>query len=203
MLSLICPLHKSLGHAKSSQSSQIVSWQWICNSLTVTTAHIKSSFFRLTPLYSFVLLQFSFLYFLFSFLYSVVLLTPIILILQVSAPSPSHIVTDSQSVSLMTRYLLLSGIYSLVFVGRPLWREDGTAFCICCWPCQCRLSRVWVPWDLRPYFTVSDLRLPFLSLPMTRWVTVEVFDPASTRGAWTSTLYRLWADHLENTLNNL
>jgi predicted CDP-diglyceride synthetase/phosphatidate cytidylyltransferase len=53
MLSLIYPLHKSLGHAKSSQSSFIISWQWICNTLTVTTAHIKSSFCRLIPLYSF------------------------------------------------------------------------------------------------------------------------------------------------------
>jgi hypothetical protein len=38
-----------------------------------------------------------------------------------------------------------------------------------------------VPWDSRPYFTVSDLRLPFSSPPTTRRVTVEVFDPASTR----------------------
>jgi hypothetical protein len=34
---------------------------------------------------------------------------------------------------------------------------------------------------LRPYFTVSDLRLPFSSPPTTRRVTVEVFDSASTR----------------------
>jgi hypothetical protein len=31
-----------------------------------------------------------------------------------------------------------------------------------------------VPWDSRPYFTVSDLRLPFSSPPTTRRVTVEV-----------------------------
>jgi hypothetical protein len=31
------------------------------------------------------------------------------------------------------------------------------------------------------YFTISDLRLPFSSPPTTRRVTVEVFDPASTR----------------------
>jgi hypothetical protein len=35
---------------------------------------------------------------------------------------------------LMTRYLLLFDSYVLVFVGRPLWREDGSVFCICCWP---------------------------------------------------------------------
>jgi hypothetical protein len=48
-------------------------------------------------------------------------------------------------------------------------------------PCQRSLSRVRVPWDLRPYLTVSDLRLLFSSPPTTRRVTVEVFDPASTR----------------------
>jgi hypothetical protein len=53
-LSLINPLLKSLGHASSSQSSLVVTWQQIYNSLTVTTTH------RLTPLYSFVLLQFTF-----------------------------------------------------------------------------------------------------------------------------------------------
>jgi hypothetical protein len=42
-------------------------------------------------------------------------------------------------------------------------------------------SQVRVPWDSRSYFTVSDLKLPFSSPPTTRRVTVEVFDPASTR----------------------
>jgi hypothetical protein len=37
-------------------------------------------------------------------------------------------------------------------------------------------SRVQVPWDLWPYFTLSDLRLPFLLPVTTRRVTVEVFD---------------------------
>jgi hypothetical protein len=49
--------------------------------------------------------------------------------------------TASQLVSLgvesqlgrMTRYLLLFDSYGLVFVGRPLWREDGSVFCICYW----------------------------------------------------------------------
>jgi hypothetical protein len=49
--------------------------------------------------------------------------------------------TVSQSVSLgaephlglMTRYLLLFDSYGPIFVGRPLWREDGSVFCICCW----------------------------------------------------------------------
>jgi hypothetical protein len=43
------------------------------------------------------------------------------------------------------------------------------------------LSRVRVPWDSWPYFTVSDLRLPFSSPPTARRVTLEVFFPASIR----------------------
>jgi hypothetical protein len=42
-----------------------------------------------------------------------------------------------------------------------LW---GLSFVYAAGPCQRSLSRVQVPWDLRPYFTVSDLRLPFRRL---------------------------------------
>jgi hypothetical protein len=59
--------------------------------------------------------------------------------------------------------------------------RTGLSYVCAAGPCQRRLSRVLVPWDLRPYFTVSVLRLPFLSPPTTRRVTVEVFDPTSTR----------------------
>jgi hypothetical protein len=48
-------------------------------------------------------------------------------------------------------------------------------------PRQPSRSRVRVPWHSWPYFTVSDLRLPFSSPPTTRRVTVEAFEPASTR----------------------
>jgi hypothetical protein len=34
----------------------------------------------------------------------------------------------------MTRYVLLFDSCGRVFVGRPLWREGGSVFCICCWP---------------------------------------------------------------------
>jgi hypothetical protein len=74
-----------------------------------------------------------------------------------------------------------SDSYVLYSVGRPLWREDGSVFCMCRWPLPVQSFSVVVPWDLRPYFTVSDSRLPFASPPTTRRVTVEVFDPASTR----------------------
>jgi hypothetical protein len=55
--------------------------------------------------------------------------------------SQSYIATDCRSISKfephlghMTRYLLLFDSYGLVFVGHPLWREDGSVFCICYWP---------------------------------------------------------------------
>jgi hypothetical protein len=57
----------------------------------------------------------------------------------------------------------------------------GLSFTIAAGPRQRTHSRVRVPWDSLPYFTVSDLRLPILSPPTTRGATVEVFDPASTR----------------------
>jgi hypothetical protein len=48
------------------------------------------------------------------------------------------------------------------------------------------LAWVLVSWDSWPYFTVSDSRLPFPSLPTTRRATVEVFDPASTQGVFSN-----------------
>jgi hypothetical protein len=69
--------------------------------------------------------------------------------------------------------------------------RTGLSFVYTAGPCQRSLSRVLVPWDLRPYFTASDLRLPFSSPPTTRRVTVEVFDPASTRVAY-GNIIRAW-----------
>jgi hypothetical protein len=86
-LSLIYPLPKSLGHTTSSQSSLVVSWQRICNSLTVTTTHIKSYFRRLTSLHSFVHLQFSFSL---TPFYSIVLLQLPASLLLCSPINPGH-----------------------------------------------------------------------------------------------------------------
>jgi hypothetical protein len=104
-----------------------------------------------------------------------------------SRQSQSYVTTDGQPASLFWNKAPIWGLwpdlyylcdsYGLVLVGRPLWREVGSVFCMC----QRSLSRVQVPWDLRPYFTVSYLTLPFSLPPTTRRVTVEVFDPASTR----------------------
>jgi hypothetical protein len=84
-----------------------------------------------------------------------------------------------------------SDSYVLDSVGRPLWREDGSVFCMCRWPLPAHSVSVLGPWDLRSYFTVSDLRLPFSSPPTTRKVTVEVYNKSS--------LYGLRTDHTENT----
>jgi hypothetical protein len=72
---------------------------------------------------------------------------------------------------------------------------------------QLSLSWVQVPLDSWPYFTVSYLRLPFLSPPMTHRVMVEVFDPASTwvtfiTDNW-SAIYQLLSYWPESTSANL
>jgi hypothetical protein len=61
-------------------------------------------------------------------------------------------------------------------------------------PRQRSLSRVWVPWDSRPYFTVSILRLPFSSPPTTRRVTMEVFDPPPHRSGQVRSLSHIATD---------
>jgi hypothetical protein len=86
-----------------------------------------------------------------------------------------------------------SRAYDQIFIshtvaGLLMWgalsdERTGLSFAIAAGPRQRSHSWVRVPWDLRPYFTVSDSRLPFSSTPTTRRATVEVFDPASTRGA--------------------
>jgi hypothetical protein len=76
-----------------------------------------------------------------------------------------------------------SGAYDQILIPLGALSDERTGLSFVCTagPCQRSLSRVLVPWDLRPYVAVSDLRLPFSSPPTTRRVTVEVFDPASTR----------------------
>jgi hypothetical protein len=76
--------------------------------------------------------------------------------------------------------------YCLTVTVLSLWgtlSDERTvlSFVFAAGPCQHMLSRVRVPRDSRSYFTLSDMRLPFSSPPTTRRVTVEVFEPASTR----------------------
>jgi hypothetical protein len=56
----------------------------------------------------------------------------------------------------------------------PSDERTGMSFALSAGPRQRSQSRVSVPWDLRPYITVSDSRIPFSSPPTIRRVTVEV-----------------------------
>jgi hypothetical protein len=111
--------------------------------------------------------------------------------------SESYVMTERQSASLSWYKAPIRGLWPgfyfrteyrirLIVTFLIPWEalsdeRTGLSFVRAGGPCQRSLSRVLVPWDLRPYFTVSDLRLPFSSPPTTRRVTVAVFDPASTR----------------------
>jgi hypothetical protein len=86
-----------------------------------------------------------------------------------------------------------SGAYDWIFItlrqflevfwygALSLTRVDCSVVYSCCWPPPARHFRVRFPWGYRPYFTVSHLRLRFLSPPTTRRATVGVFDPTSPR----------------------
>jgi hypothetical protein len=97
--------------------------------------------------------------------------------------------TVSRPVSLGIKHP--SGASDKIFIcqtveGLLMWaalsdERTDLSFTIAADPRQGTHSRVQVPWISRPYFTDSDSRLPFSSPPTTRRVTVEVFDPFSTR----------------------
>jgi hypothetical protein len=98
--------------------------------------------------------------------------------------------TVSRSVCLGIKHP--SGAYDHIFyyrrtvAGLLMWgalsdERTGLSFTIAAGRSQRSRSPVRAPWDSRPYFTVSDLRRPISSPPTTRRITVEVFDPASTR----------------------
>jgi hypothetical protein len=103
----------------------------------------------------------------------------------------SYITTDSQPASLSWNKAPIWGLrpdldYCLSVAGLLVWgalsdERMGLPFAIATGSRQRSHFRVRVPYDSWPYFTVSDWRLPFSSPPTTRRVTVEVFDPASTR----------------------
>jgi hypothetical protein len=83
---------------------------------------------------------------------------------------------------LMTRYLLLLDRYGLVSVGSPLWREDGSVFCISWWPLPVQCFSGPSPLELATIVYCLRFETFFSSPPITGRVTLEVFDPFSTRG---------------------
>jgi hypothetical protein len=95
-----------------------------------------------------------------------------------SSESESYVTTDSQSASLSWNKAPIWGLwpdfyYCQTVAGLLMWgavsgERTGLLFKIAAGPCQHSHSRIRVPWDSRPYFTVSDLRLPFSSPPITR-----------------------------------
>jgi hypothetical protein len=65
-------------------------------------------------------------------------------VLESTVESESYVTTDGQPASLSWSKAPIWGLrpdlyylcdcYGLVLVGRPLWREVGSVFCMCCWP---------------------------------------------------------------------
>jgi hypothetical protein len=103
--------------------------------------------------------------------------------------SESYVTTDCQSASLSWNKAPIWSLrpdfyYCQTVAGLLMWGAlsdgmTGLSFAIAAGPRQRSNSRVGVPWDSPPYFTVSDSRLPFSLPPTTHRDTVEVFDPAS------------------------
>jgi hypothetical protein len=82
----------------------------------------------------------------------------------------------------------------LFFVGRPLCREDGSVFCICCWPSPAQSFSAPSPLALVTIFYCLRFETSLSSPPTTLRVTVEVFEPASTQvaaGVWVWVTLRL------------
>jgi hypothetical protein len=116
---------------------------------------------------------------------------------------PTFLLTDSRPVFFFNRILAI-----IMFMQRPLWREDGSVVYNCCWPSPAQAflgpspaglmtifycPRFETPWTWRarsPYLYrpgtgcssyTSRHWVPLSSPPTTRRATVEVFDTASTR----------------------
>jgi hypothetical protein len=106
--------------------------------------------------------------------------------------------------------ILFTVSYGFVDVGCPFWRKDGSVVYNCCWsspaqsfsgPSPSGLMTVFycLRFEIPPTWRVRSLNLyppgtgwpsytprqwvPFLSSPTTRRATVEVFEPASSRGS--------------------
>jgi hypothetical protein len=107
------------------------------------------------------------------------------LLLEVQSESESYVTTDGQPASLSWNKAHIWGlrpdfcycqtVADLSMGGALSDERTGLSSTISAGPRQRNHSRIRVPWDSRPYFTVSDSSLPLSSPPTTRRVTVEVF----------------------------
>jgi hypothetical protein len=105
--------------------------------------------------------------------------------------SQSYITTDGQAASLSWNKAPIWGLwpdlyYCLTITVLFLWdalsdESTGLSFVYATGPRQCSPSWVRGPLVSRPYFTVSDFRIPLSSPPTTSRFTVDVFEPASTQ----------------------
>jgi hypothetical protein len=102
-----------------------------------------------------------------------------------SIESESYVTTDGHSASLSWNKAHIWGLWPDFYncqtaVGLLMWgsfsdERPGLSFTIAAGPRQRSHSRVRVPWDSQPYFTVSDSRFPSLFVtPTTRRAMMEV-----------------------------
>jgi hypothetical protein len=98
------------------------------------------------------------------------------LVSQGQGQGQGYIATDGRSIS-KSWCRAPSGAHDQIFI--IVWQLRY--FVYAAGPRQRSLSRVRVPWISRPYFSLSVLRIPFSSPPTTSRVTVEVYEPVSTR----------------------
>jgi hypothetical protein len=68
----------------------------------------------------------------------------------------------------------------LCWCGELLWREDGSVFCICCWPLPTQSFSGPSPLGLATIIYSLRFEIFFSLHPTTRIVVVEVFDLTST-----------------------
>jgi hypothetical protein len=105
--------------------------------------------------------------------------------------SESYVTTDGQAASLSWSKAPIWGLrpdlyylcdsYGLVLVGRPLWREVGSVFWMCCWPLPAQSFSGPSPLGLATIFYCLRFETSLFVASYDSQVTVEVFDPASTR----------------------
>jgi hypothetical protein len=107
--------------------------------------------------------------------------------------SEPYVTTDSQSASLSWNEAPIWGLrpdlyYFQTGSGLLMWgalsdERTGLSFTIAADARQRSHSRVRVPWDSRPYFTIADSRLPYSSPRTTCRATVEELDRCYYRDA--------------------